>query len=108
MRMAVFLSNDDVSGLITIEEVISTLEATYLQLANKEAVCRPRFDMQIPTSHPKRIFQWCSMEGGSTFGYFAIRMKCDLLYETEYNGASTQEQFCVEPDKFCGVIFLVR
>ena len=106
--MTLFLSNEDVSGLITMDEVIYALESTYLQLANKEAVCRPRFDMQIPTSHPKRIFQWGTMEGGSTSGYFAIRMKSDVLYETEYNGASTQEQFCVEPGKFCGLIFLLR
>jgi ornithine cyclodeaminase/alanine dehydrogenase-like protein (mu-crystallin family) len=106
--MTVFLSNDDVTGLITAEEVIDILELTYLQVAERQAVCRPRFDMQIPTSDPKRIFQWGTMEGGSTAGYFAIRMKSDVLYEREYNGASTQEQYCVEPGKFCGLIFLLR
>jgi len=107
-RMTIFLSNDDVSGLIGIDEAIATLQRTYLQIATRQAVCRPRFDMQIPTSHPQRIFQWGTMEGGAVAGYFAIRMKSDVLYEREYNGASTQEQYCVEPGKFCGLIFLVR
>jgi hypothetical protein len=32
------------------------------------------------------------MEGGSTRGYFAVRMKSDIIYETQYNGATTQEK----------------
>ena len=40
------------------------------------------------------------MEGGSTAGYFAIRMKSDVIYETEYNGAVTQEKYCSRPGLF--------
>ena len=46
------------------------------------------------------------MEGGSTSGYFAIRMKSDVIYETEYQGAITQEKYCVQPGTFCGLILL--
>jgi len=46
------------------------------------------------------------MEGGSTAGYFAIRMKSDVVYETEYNGAVTQEKYCSRPGLFCGLILL--
>jgi ornithine cyclodeaminase/alanine dehydrogenase-like protein (mu-crystallin family) len=106
--MTIFLSNEDVSELISMNEVISELERTYLQLTRGEAVCRTRIDIQIPTSDPKRIFQWGTMEGGSVSGYFAIRMKSDVLYEREYNGAVTQEQYCVEPGTFCGLIFLIK
>ena len=37
------------------------------------------------------------MEGGSTGGYFAIRMKSDIIYETEYKGALTQEKYPCAP-----------
>src|SRR6267142_1203722 len=47
-----------------------------------------------------------TMEGGSTAGYFAIRMKSDVVYETEYNGAVTQEKYCSRPGLFCGLILL--
>ncbi|MGH7847878.1 MAG: ornithine cyclodeaminase family protein, partial [Candidatus Binatia bacterium] len=52
--------------------------------------------------------QWGTMEGGSMSGYFAIRMKSDVIYEQEYEGARTQEKYCVEPGKFCGLILLVN
>jgi ornithine cyclodeaminase/alanine dehydrogenase-like protein (mu-crystallin family) len=48
------------------------------------------------------------MEGGSMSGYFAIRMKSDVIYEQEYEGARTQEKYCVEPGKFCGLILLIN
>jgi ornithine cyclodeaminase/alanine dehydrogenase-like protein (mu-crystallin family) len=47
------------------------------------------------------------MEGGSNRGYFAIRMKSDIIhYETAKNGTLTQEKYCGEPGLFCGLIFL--
>jgi ornithine cyclodeaminase/alanine dehydrogenase-like protein (mu-crystallin family) len=46
------------------------------------------------------------MEGGAASGYFAIRMKSDVIYETEYAGAVTQEKYCYKPGLFCGLIFL--
>ena len=55
------------------------------------------FFAAIPTSDPARNYQWGTMEGGSTGGYFAIRMKSDIIYETEYKGALTQEKYCIRP-----------
>ena len=46
------------------------------------------------------------MEGGSTSGYFAIRMKSDIAYETVYNGVRTQEKYCSRPGLFCGLVLL--
>ena len=46
------------------------------------------------------------MDGGSTRGYFAIRMKSDVIYETRYNEAITQEKYCTRPGLFCGLILL--
>ena len=69
-------------------------------------MCRPRVDIQIPTSDAKKIYQWGTMEGGSTAGYFAIRMKSDVIYETQYGGVTTQEKYCVRPGRYCGLILL--
>jgi ornithine cyclodeaminase/alanine dehydrogenase-like protein (mu-crystallin family) len=46
------------------------------------------------------------MEGGSTAGYFAIRMKSDIIYESKYNGVVTQEKYCMRPGLYCGLILL--
>jgi len=104
--MTLLLNNHDIQQVLTPEMTIDALETSYRQLIEKEAVCRPRIDIRIPTKTPGRFYQWGTMEGGSTSGYFAIRMKSDVLEEQEYNGARTQEKFCVRPGLFCGLIFL--
>src|SRR5258707_13824068 len=104
--MTLIINNDDVAKLLTIEVTMDALEQSYRNLAIGEAICRPRIDIRIPTSDPTKTYQFGSMEGGSTEGYFAVRMKSDVVYETAYNGAITREKHCMRPGLFCGLIFL--
>jgi alanine dehydrogenase len=104
--MTLIINNDEVSQLLTMEITINALEDSYKNLASGEAVCRPRIDIRIPTSDPAKNYQWGTMEGGSTGGYFAIRMKSDIIYERSYNGVLTQEKYCTEPGLYCGLILL--
>lgn len=100
------VSNADVEKVLTMRDTLAALEQAYLELAAGEAVCRPRIDIRIPTRDPARNYQWGTMEGGSTGGYFAIRMKSDVIYETRYNGAVTQEKYCSRPGLYCGLVLL--
>lgn len=104
--MTLIIDNDDVARLLTIKATMELLEQAYRNLAVGEAVCRPRIDIRIPTSDPAKTYQFGSMEGGSTEGYFAVRMKSDVVFETTYNGAVTQEKYCTRPGLFCGLILL--
>jgi ornithine cyclodeaminase/alanine dehydrogenase-like protein (mu-crystallin family) len=104
--MTLFINNKIVEEVLTMQDTIDALEKSYRQMALKEAVCRPRVDIQIPTSDAGKIYQWGTMEGGSQSGYFAVRMKSDVIYEQEYNGAITQEKYCTRPGMFCGLILL--
>jgi ornithine cyclodeaminase/alanine dehydrogenase-like protein (mu-crystallin family) len=104
--MTLIINNHDVEQVLTMEDTIAALEEAYLQLASKEAVCRPRIDIRIPTNDPGKNYQWGTMEGGSTSGYFAIRMKSDMVYESRQNGIVTQEKYCTRPGLFCGLILL--
>jgi alanine dehydrogenase len=104
--MTLIINNDDVARLLTIETTMEALEQSYRNLAIGEAICRPRIDIRIPTSDPAKTYQFGSMEGGSTEGYFAVRMKSDVVFETSYNGAITQEKYCTRPGLFCGLILL--
>ena len=79
--MTLILNNDDVKQVLTMEITMSALDQAYRELTRQEAVCRPRIDVQIPTKDSNKIYQWGTMEGGSTSGYFAIRMKSDVIYE---------------------------
>jgi ornithine cyclodeaminase/alanine dehydrogenase-like protein (mu-crystallin family) len=104
--MTLFINNEVVAKVLTMEDTIKALEESYRQLVSKDSVCRPRVDIQIPTSDKNKIYQWGTMEGGSRSGYFGIRMKSDVIYESEYNGAITQEKYCMKPGLFCGLILI--
>src|SRR5947209_7844149 len=104
--MTLIINNAEVERVLTMEMTLDALEESYLALAAGEAVCRPRIDIRIPTSDPAKNYQWGTMEGGSTAGYFAIRMKSDVIYETAYNGAVTQEKYCMRPGLYCRLILL--
>ncbi len=106
--MTLILNNDHVGSVLTMADTIEALEKSYKDLVTQDAVCRPRIDIQIPTDDPHKVYQWGTMEGGAAKGYFAIRMKSDMIYEHEYGGVHTQEKYCTEPGKFCGLILLVR
>lgn len=104
--MTLIINNDDVARVLTMQGTIAALEESYKQLVTREAVCRPRIDVRIPTSVPGKTYQWGTMEGGSTSGYFAIRIKSDVVYEQEKDGVVTQEKYCSRPGLFCGLVLL--
>ena len=104
--MTLLLNNTVVQQVLTLPMTIEALERAYRDLITREAVCRPRIDIRIPTASPGRFYQWGTMEGGSTAGYFAIRMKSDVREEREVDGIRTDQKFCVRPGLFCGLILL--
>jgi ornithine cyclodeaminase/alanine dehydrogenase-like protein (mu-crystallin family) len=104
--MTLIINNHDVEQVLTMEMTLAALEDSYLALATGEAVCRPRIDIRIPTGDPTKTYQWGTMEGGSTAGYFAIRMKSDVTYQTAYDGVVTEDKYCTRPGLFCGLILL--
>lgn len=101
------INNDVVKAALTMEMTLAALERSYLDLAAGNGICRPRIDMNIPTDDPNKVYRWGTMEGGAIGGYFAIRMKSDIIhYETNPDGSRRQEKYCGQPGQFCGLIFL--
>jgi alanine dehydrogenase len=105
--MTIIINNQEVAQLLTMGMTIAALEAAYAQLVRGEAVCRPRIDIEIPTRDPAKLYRWGTMEGGSASGYFAIRMKSDIVYERHDNGLRTQEKYCSRPGLYCGLVLLM-
>ncbi len=106
VAMTLLIDNRVVREVLTPQLAIDVLERAYRDLAAGEAVCRPRIDIRIPTRDPAKCYQWGTMEGGSTAGYFAIRMKSDVLYERDHAGVRTEEKYCGEPGRYCGFVML--
>lgn len=101
------INNEAVEQVLTIEMTMAALEQSYLALAEGTGVCRPRIDVCLPTGDPEKEYRWGTMEGGASGGYFAIRMKSDIIYhQTAADGTRTQEKYCLRPGLFCGLILL--
>ncbi|MQA60338.1 MAG: ornithine cyclodeaminase family protein [Actinophytocola sp.] len=102
------LNNDDVASLLKVTDVVRVLEEAYEDLARDRAVCRPRIDLRLPVGDGESVYQWGTMEGGSArTGYFAIRMKSDVVREVSYAGTRTQDKYCGAPGTYCGLILLL-
>jgi ornithine cyclodeaminase/alanine dehydrogenase-like protein (mu-crystallin family) len=104
--LTLIINNDDVHAVLSMAETMAALERSYIDLRNSEAVCRPRIDIQIPADANGKTYQWGTMEGGSTRGYFAIRMKSDVLVQENRGGIPTEEKYCMRPGRWCGLILL--
>jgi ornithine cyclodeaminase/alanine dehydrogenase-like protein (mu-crystallin family) len=104
--VTLLINNEDVAQVLSMAETMAALERSYADLFASEAVCRPRIDIQIPTPEEDKTYQWGTMEGGSTRGYFAIRMKSDIMTQVDRGGIPTEEKYCVRPGRWCGLILL--
>ncbi len=101
------ISNDDVAKLLTMDECIRAQEEAFKKLPFGGAMHRPRIDMYMPCDRPDGYYRWGSMEGAND-GYFAIRMKSDIItWPRDADGNWTEEKYCREPGTYCGVIFLI-
>lgn len=101
------INNDLVAELLTMEECIEAQEAAFKKLPTGGAIHRPRIDMYFPCQRDDGYFRWGTMEGAND-GYFAIRMKSDIMHWPEdENGNWTEEKYCREPGTYCGMILLI-
>jgi len=101
------IDNETVSQLLSMEDCIRVQEAAFRKLPSGGAIHRPRIDMYFPCERDDGYFRWGSMEGAND-GYFAIRMKSDVVtWPKAADGGWTEEKYCREPGTYCGIIFLV-
>ena len=80
--MTLIINNHDVEQLLTMERRSPRWDECYSRAARPRRRSAAAHRHPHPTSDPAKNYQWGTMEGGSTGGYFAIRMKSDIIYET--------------------------
>ncbi len=101
------IDNALVSQLLTMEDCIRVQEAAFRKLPSGGAMHRPRIDMYFPCERDDGYFRWGTMEGAND-GYFAIRMKSDVItWPKDADGNWTEDKYCREPGTYCGLIFLL-
>ncbi len=103
----IFIHNDVVAELLTMDECIAAQESAFRDLAEGRAVHRPRSDIYTPCERDDGYYRWGTMEGASG-GYLAIRMKSDIMtWPTDEDGNWTEDKYCVQPGTYMGLIFLL-
>jgi alanine dehydrogenase len=101
------IDNDLVSQLLTMDDCIRVQEEAFRKLPGGGAIHRPRIDMYFPCERADGYFRWGTMEGAND-GYFAIRMKSDVItWPKDERGNWTEEKYCRAPGTYCGLILLV-
>lgn len=101
-----FIHNDVVDEILTMEDAIDCLERAFRQLVDGTATHRPRCDLYAPSDLPDGYYRWGTMEGYND-GIFAIRMKSDVMtWPQDEQGNWTEEKYCIEPGTYCGLVFL--
>jgi len=101
------LDNQDQERSITAKEAIEALEDGIHQLARGDAIRRPRIDNLIPTRRSEEFFSFSSMEGGVREpGYYALRIKPDIISWPVINGMHRRVTYCYHPGLYGGLVFL--
>ena len=101
------IDNATVTELRTMPDCIRVQEDAFRKLPSGGAIHRPRIDMYFPCEREDGYFRWGTMEGAND-GYFAIRMKSDVMtWPKHADGHWTEHKYCREPGTYCGLIFLV-
>ena len=78
VKAMLIINNELVSQLLTMEDCIRVQEEAFRKLPTGGAIHRPRIDMYFPCEREDGYFRWGTMEGAND-GYFAIRMKSDIM-----------------------------
>jgi len=101
------INNDLVNQVLTMDLCIEAQDKAFKKLPTGGAIHRPRIDMYVPCQRDDGYFRWGSMEGAND-GYFAIRMKSDIMHwPKDENGNWTEKKYCREPGTYCGLILLI-
>ncbi|HEU0070471.1 MAG TPA: ornithine cyclodeaminase family protein [Alphaproteobacteria bacterium] len=101
------IGNDVVADILKMPDVLRVQEEAFRKLPTGGAIHRPRIDMYFPCDRDDGYFRWGTMEGAND-GYFAIRMKSDIItWPKTADGGWTEDKYCREPGTYCGLIMLV-
>ena len=104
--MPIFLTNEQQAACITAREAVDAMAEGCKQFSLGDAIRRPRIDNYLPTSRPSEHFCFSSMEGGVRSGYYALRIKPDILSWPVVNGLRRRTSYCVNPGLYGGLVFL--
>ena len=100
------INNEVVAQTLTMRECIEVQEAAFAGLLQGKAIFRPRIDTYVPCDRDDGYYRFGTVEGSSG-GYYAVRLKSDIVHWPKgADGSTSENKYCVQPGTFCGLVFL--
>jgi len=106
--MVLILNNHELASAIDMPSCVEALYEALKAYNRKDAARRPRIDIFAPTSRTDEFACFSSMEGVVRSGYYAIRIKPDIISWPEVNGVRRRVTYCYEPGLYGGLILVFR
>ena len=100
------LNNQELESVLDMPSSIDALYQGLKAYARGDAARRPRIDIFAPTSRAEEFACFSSMEGIIRGGYYAIRLKPDVISWPVVDGIKRRMTYCVEPGLYGGLILL--
>jgi ornithine cyclodeaminase/alanine dehydrogenase-like protein (mu-crystallin family) len=109
--MTLLLSNEDVERALTHQDALSATEAILGELANGQAINRPRSQTYMPVEskeHPGFRYRFKSQEGGGVgSGVWALRITSDMAGFSYTAGVKRRRILPVASgNRWCGLVIL--
>jgi ornithine cyclodeaminase/alanine dehydrogenase-like protein (mu-crystallin family) len=110
--MTLLLTNEEVDRALTHEDALAATEAILSELANGQAINRPRTQTYMPVeskAHPGFKYRFKSQEGGGVgSGVWALRITSDMAGFSYTNGVKRRRILPVATgNRWCGLVILL-
>ena len=104
--MVRILSNEDLEAVCTASDCIDAMYEGLKAYAQGNAARRPRMDLFVPASRPEEWGCFSTMDGVIRGGYYALRIKPDIMSWPLINGIPRRVTYCSRPGMYGGLILL--
>jgi ornithine cyclodeaminase/alanine dehydrogenase-like protein (mu-crystallin family) len=103
------IDNDTATQVLDIADCITALEEAYREEAIGSGTNRTKSQLHVHTDDPDKWYRFSSAEGGLAHaGVVAIRIKSDVLSWPTMFGKVRAYNYCMEPDRYCGLVLLFK
>ncbi len=106
--MVLILNNNELESVLDMPSCVDALYEGLKAFGRGDAVRRPRIDLFAPTSRPDEFACFSSMDGVVRGGYYAIRIKPDIVSWPILNGLRHRMTYCYQPGFYGGIILVFR
>ena len=106
--MTLIVSNEQVAQLLSIKDVIHSLEGGYREASAGKAILGSRADLNTITSHPDSVYQLKSMSSVvPSLGVGAVRINSDILSYPTIEGKVRRQKVPLAPgNRWTGLVLL--